>query len=117
MTRREFYESFLVLLGDNYPQYEPLTRGEREVMARFMELSREQDKFRYNPFGKSAKERVGQRLDASKTNINRYVSVIRSKGYIVKDLDNIDSLVVPLRQILETNELQLMVNYKVEDDV
>lgn len=115
MSRRDFYMAFLVLLGGNYPQYDELTRGERDALSRFMELSWENEKFRYNLFGKAAKELVRKRMDATKTNVDRYISIIRSKGYIVKDADGIDALIQPLQKIIQTDELELRINYKVED--
>lgn len=53
LTREDFYETFLIMLGSNYPKEKRLTENERKILVEFMKLTDE--KFKYNRFGKIAK--------------------------------------------------------------
>lgn len=107
------FNTFLIMLGANYPKEKRLTDGERKVILEFMKLT--EDKFRYNRFSNLAKKRVCATLNMNKPNLDRYLQDIRKKGYIEKDADNIYSLNKMLNKLLEVKELELSFKFKVND--
>lgn len=113
LTRIDFYNTFLIMLGSNYPKEKRLTENERKVLIEFMKLTEE--KFKYNRFGKIAKDKVVKALNINKPNLERYIQDIRKKGYIEKDVDNISSLNKMLNKLLEVNELELNFKFKIND--
>lgn len=113
LTREDMFNTFLIMLGANYPKEKRLTDGERKVILEFMKLT--EDKFRYNRFSNLAKKRVCATLNMNKPNLDRYLQDIRKKGYIEKDADNIYSLNKMLNKLLEVKELELSFKFKVND--
>ena len=41
LNRFDFYETFLIMLGSNYPKEKRLTENERKVLIEFMKLKEE----------------------------------------------------------------------------
>lgn len=113
LSRENFYDTFLIMIGSNYPKEKRLTENERKVLIEFMKLKEE--KFKYNRFGKIAKDRVQVSLDVTRPNLERYLKDLRSKGYIEKDMDNIHSLNKTLNRLLDINELEINFKFKVND--
>ena len=113
LNRFDFYETFLIMLGSNYPKEKRLTENERKVLIEFMKLKEE--KFKYNRFGKIAKDKVVNALNINKPNLERYIQDLRKKGYIQKDTDNISALNPMLNKLLEINELELKFKFKIND--
>lgn len=113
LNRFDFYETFLIMLGSNYPKEKRLTENERKVLIEFMKLKEE--KFKYNRFGKIAKDKVVNALNINKPNLERYIQDLRKKGYIQKDADNISALNPMLNKLLEIHELELKFKFKIND--
>ena len=113
LTREEFYNTFFIMLGSNYPKEKRLTENERKVLIEFMKLTDE--KFKYNRFGKIAKNKVLEALNIKLANLERYIKDLKKKGYIQKDQDNISSLNKMLNKILEVSELELNFKFKIND--
>lgn len=113
LTKEDMFNTFLIMLGANYPKEKRLTDGERKVVLEFMKLT--EDKFRYNRFSNLAKKKVCEALGMNKPNLDRYLQDIRKKGYIEKDSDNIYSLNKMLNKLLEVKELELSFKFKVND--
>lgn len=113
LTRKDFYDTFLIMLGSNYPKERRLTENERKVLIEFMGLTDE--KFKYNRFGRIAKDRVIETLKITKPNLERYIKDLKKKGYIEKDSDNINSLNRMINKLLEINELELNFKFKIND--
>lgn len=113
LKREDFYDTFLIMLGSNYPKDKRLTENERKVITEFMKLTDE--KFKYNRFGKIAKNVVAEKLNITKPNLERYIQDLRKKGYIEKDVDNISSLNKMLNRLLEVKELELSFKFKIND--
>lgn len=113
LTKEDMFNTFLIMLGANYPKEKRLTDGERKVVLEFMKLT--EDKFRYNRFSNLAKKKVCEALGMNKPNLDRYLQDIRKKGYVEKDSDNIYSLNKMLNKLLEVKELELNFKFKVND--
>jgi len=113
LKREDFYNTFFIMLGANYPKEKRLTDGERKVLVEFMKLTDE--KFKYNRFSNVAKNKVCAEIGINKPNLDRYLQDIRKKGYIEKDIDNMHSLNKMLSKLLEVKELELNFKFKVND--
>jgi len=113
LTREDFYETFLIMLGSNYPKEKRLTENERKILVEFMKLTDE--KFKYNRFGKIAKNVIAEKMNINKPNLERYIQDLRKKGYIEKDADNISSLNKMLNRLLGVGELELNFKFKIND--
>jgi len=113
LTREDFYETFLIMLGSNYPKEKSLTENERKILVEFMKLTDE--KFKYNRFGKIAKNVIAEKMNINKPNLERYIQDLRKKGYIEKDADNISSLNKMLNRLLGVGELELNFKFKIND--
>ena len=113
LTREDFYETFLIMLGSNYPKEKRLTENERKILVEFMKLTDE--KFKYNRFGKIAKNVIAEKMNINKPNLERYIQDLRKKGYIEKDADNISSLNKMLHRLLGVGELELNFKFKIND--
>lgn len=113
LSRENFYDTFLIMIGSNYPKEKRLTENERKTLIEFMQLKEE--KFKYNRFGKIAKDRVQVSLNITRPNLERYLKDLRAKGYIEKDMDNIHSLNKTLNRLLDINELEINFKFKVND--
>jgi len=113
LTREDFYETFLIMLGSNYPKEKRLTENERKILVEFMKLTDE--KFKYNRFGQIAKNVIAEKMNINKPNLERYIQDLRKKGYIEKDADNISSLNKMLNRLLGVGELELNFKFKIKD--
>lgn len=113
LSREDMFNTFLIMLGANYPKEKRLTDGERKVVLEFMKLT--EDKFKYNRFSNPAKHKVCESLNMNKPNLDRYLQDIRKKGYIEKDTDSIYAFNKMLTKLLEVKELELKFKFKVND--
>lgn len=113
LSRKDMFNTFLIMLGANYPKEKRLSDGERKVILEFMNLT--EDKFKHNRFSFLAKKKVCSELSMNKPNLDRYLLDIRKKGYIEKDSDGIYSLNKMLTKLLEVKELELNFKFKVND--
>jgi hypothetical protein len=116
LSRKEFYDSFIRLLEANYSEDKQLTNSEREVLVEFMALAHEDLKYKYNILGNIAKTKVAAKLKINKPNLEFRLHGIRKKGYLKKDIDNIESLDDVLNRIVSTNSLEITIQYKIEED-
>jgi len=73
------------------------------------------EKFKYNRFGKIAKNVIAEKMNINKPNLERYIQDLRKKGYIEKDADNISSLNKMLNRLLGVGELELNFKFKIND--
>mgnify|MGYP001331343037 FL=1 len=80
-----------------------------------LKLKLKEEKFKYNRFGKIAKDKVVNALNINKPNLERYIQDLRKKGYIQKDADNISALNPMLNKLLELHELELKFKFKIND--
>lgn len=114
-SRREFLNNFLKLLSITYPESKKLRNTEREVLIEFMMLP---ERFKYNRFSTDARKKVTVLLgkeEKTKYIVNNYLDILRSKGYITRDADDIMCLHPLLEKMIDVDVLELKFKFLVED--
>jgi len=113
LGREEFYTTFITLLGVNYEPKKRLTETEKKIVVQFMLLN--EPKFMYNRFSSAARKRVRESLDCSDIYLNTYIDILKKKGYVTYDADNILVLAPSLEKIFKATTLELSFKFEIND--
>lgn len=113
INKKEFFDTFLKLIGTSCSGNQKLSDSERELLVEFMSLPQ---KHKYNRFSTLARKIVRANLDKGKTHVNSYLYALEKKRYIQRDEEGIYVLSRMLEEITDVDLLELKFKFTIKDE-